>query len=125
MQKYVSAGDAAKAFLLVKAATQCTRVLRVLGLLPDGDALGWTAAAHGGTDDKLVDAFYAFRQGLRSCHLSHVTVNAYLSRVAANAFICHLSRVAANAFTCHLSPMLLPVTHATLRCSWQCKNRKR
>lgn len=53
-----------KSFLLNKAAAFVTRILRVIGLVPDGDALGWTQSSGSGSDE-LVTAFYNFRQGVR------------------------------------------------------------
>lgn len=53
--------------LLAKAGRAATKTLRVLGLAPGGDAIGWSAGDGGavGSDDALVDAFYNFRQKVR------------------------------------------------------------
>jgi cysteinyl-tRNA synthetase len=67
--QYVESAPAKKPFLLSKAAQTVTRTLRVLGLVPDGDATGWSTGAGGGggaSENALVGAFYNFRQEVRS-----------------------------------------------------------
>ncbi len=66
--QYLESAPVKKAFVLSKAAQTATRTLRVLGLVPDGDAVGWTAGSGGGGgagEGALVGAFYNFRQEVR------------------------------------------------------------
>ncbi len=63
---YLDTAPVKKAFLLNKAALVVTKTLRVLGLIPDGDHVGWTGASGAsGSDDAMVGAFYNFRQEVR------------------------------------------------------------
>ena len=51
------------------------RSICTLGLIPDGDAAGWTKTASGGaSEDALVEAFYQFRQEVRKAARSKVTL---------------------------------------------------
>ena len=69
-----SASPVKKAFLLSKAGRSVTRTLRVLGLAPGADSIGWTANSGGGeSDDALIGAFYDFRQGVRAAAKSKDT----------------------------------------------------
>jgi cysteinyl-tRNA synthetase len=44
---YIDSSPAKKSLLLVKAARVVTKTLRVLGLVPDGDQVGWTSSSNG------------------------------------------------------------------------------